>query len=211
MTYKPLPVGTDDFGKLINMGYYYIDKTLLIKELIDKKGEANLFIRPRRFGKTLNMSMLQYFFEDTGNEARNLENSRLFSGLKIMSAGDRYLSEQNHYPVISLSLKSAKQSDWTLSFLMIRKQIAQEFKRHQNILEKLSVYDRKTYEQILEMPDDMGLFLDSLAFLSHCLEKAYGEKVIVLIDEYDVPLENAYFNGFYRQMIEFIRSLFEFV
>ena len=211
MTYKPLPVGTDDFGKLINMGYYYIDKTLLIKELIDKKGEANLFIRPRRFGKTLNMSMLQYFFEDTGNEARNLENSRLFSGLKIMSAGDRYLSEQNHYPVISLSLKSAKQSDWTLSFLMIRKQIAQEFKRHQNILEKLSVYDRKTYEQILEMPDDMGLFLDSLAFLSHCLEKAYGEKVIVLIDEYDVPLENAYFNGFYRQMIEFIRSLFESV
>ncbi len=100
----PLPIGTDDFKKLISEGYYYIDKTLFIKELLDKKGEANLFTRPRRFGKTLNMSMLRYFFEDTGKEESNAENKRLFDGLEIMSAGENYLSHMQKYPVISLSL-----------------------------------------------------------------------------------------------------------
>lgn len=104
MNCKPLPIGTDDFKKLITNGYYYIDKTLFVKELLDKKGEVNLFTRPRRFGKILNLSMLRYFFEDIGNEQLNTENRRLFNGLEIMKAGKRYINEMNKYPVISLSL-----------------------------------------------------------------------------------------------------------
>lgn len=209
MNNKPLPLGIDDFKKLITESYYYIDKTLFIKELLDKKGEVNLFTRPRRFGKTLNMSMLQYFFEDTGNEQDNLENRSLFEGLKILDAGKKYVTEMNQYPVIALSLKSAKQPTWDLSYLMLKRQIAAEFRRHYYIMEKLSAYDRERYLNILHISNDMGDFVDALAFLSRCLEKYSGKKVIILIDEYDVPLENAYFNGFYQQMINFIRSLFE--
>lgn len=105
---KSLPVGIDNFEKLITNEYYYIDKTILIKELLDLKAEVNLFIRPRRFGKTLNLSMLRYFFEDTGTAEGNDKNCRLFDGLKIMSAGEQYTREMGHYPVIMLTLKSAK-------------------------------------------------------------------------------------------------------
>ena len=209
MNRKPLPIGTDDFKKLISEDYYYIDKTLFIKELLDKKGEANLFTRPRRFGKTLNMSMLQYFFEDTGKEERNAENKELFDGLEIMSAGEKYLSHMQKYPVISLSLKSAKQPDWELSYIMLKRQIAAEFERHHQILDKLNLIDQKRFSQIENQAGDIGIYIDALAFLSKCLHEAYGKTVIILIDEYDVPLENAYFNGFYQEMIDFIRSLFE--
>ncbi len=188
---------------------YYIDKTLFIKELLDKKGEANLFTRPRRFGKTLNMSMLRYFFEDTGKEESNAENKKLFGGLEIMSAGEKYLSHMQKYPVISLSLKSAKQPTWELSYIMLKRQIAAEFERHHQILGKLSLIDQKRFLQIENQAGDIGIYIDALAFLSKCLHEAYGQTVIILIDEYDVPLENAYFNGFYQQMIDFIRSLFE--
>ena len=111
--YKPLPVGVDNFEKLITDGYYFVDKTLLIKELLDKKGEVNLFTRPRRFGKTLNISMLQYFFEDAReNDGRKRDNRSLFEGLRIMEEGEKYLSKFGKYPVISLSLKSAKQPNF---------------------------------------------------------------------------------------------------
>ena len=209
MNHKPLPIGTDDFKKLISEGYYYIDKTLFIKELLDKKGEANLFTRPRRFGKTLNMSMLRYFFEDTGNEKSNAENKKLFDGLEIMSAGEKYLSHMQKYPVISLSLKSAKQPTWELAYTMLKRQIAVEFVRHHHVLDKLSLFDQERFSLIEQQVGDIGLYIDALAFLSKCLHEAYGQTVIILIDEYDVPLENAYFNGFYQQMIDFIRSLFE--
>lgn len=104
MEWTPLPIGVDNFEKLITKGYYYVDKTLLIKELIDRKGEVNLFTRPRRFGKTLNMSMLRYFF---GNG--ETDHAQLFKGTRIMAAGEKYLSEMGRYPVIALSLKSMKQ------------------------------------------------------------------------------------------------------
>lgn len=93
MHYQPLPVGVDDFEEIVQKGYYYADKTLMIKELLDRKGKVNLFTRPRRFGKTLNLSILKYYFEDTGDEARNAQNATLFSGLAIADAGDAYAKE----------------------------------------------------------------------------------------------------------------------
>ena len=210
MNHKPLPIGTDDFKKLISEGYYYIDKTLFIKELLDKKGEANLFTRPRRFGKTLNMSMLRYFFEDTGNEESNAENKRLFDGLEIMSAGEKYLSHMQKYPVISLSLKSAKQPTWELAYESLKESIGNEFQRHNEILSQLQIdTDREKFNRLQKQKGEPGDYITAIAFLSKCLHEAYGKTVIILIDEYDVPLENAYFNGFYQQMIDFIRSLFE--
>ena len=137
MEYKPLPIGFDDFRELITGGYYYIDKTYLIKELLDKMGKVNLFTRPRRFGKTLNMSMLRYFFENTSDEKTNKDNQTLFDGMKIMNAGEAYRSEMGRYPVISLSLKSSKQPDWELALLMLKREIGREFERHQYIMEKL--------------------------------------------------------------------------
>ena len=101
---KPLPIGIDNFAKMIREDYYYIDKSMLIKELLDLKGEVNLFIRPRRFGKTLNLSMLRYFFEDTGDPEKNEQNKVLFQGMKIMEAGDRYTSRMGMYPVMNLML-----------------------------------------------------------------------------------------------------------
>ena len=141
MEHKALPIGYEDFGEIISNNFYYVDKTLFIKELLDKKGKANLFTRPRRFGKTLNISMLRYFFEDTGNEESNAENKRLFDGLEIMSVGEKYLSHMQKYPVISLSLKSAKQPTWELAYTMLKRQIAVEFVRHHHVLDKLSLFD----------------------------------------------------------------------
>ena len=108
---KALPIGVDNFEKLITGGYYYVDKTIFIKELLDLKGEVNLFTRPRRFGKTLNLSMLRYFFEDTGNTEKNEQNKELFRGMKIMDEGETYTRQMGKYPVINLTLKSAKQED----------------------------------------------------------------------------------------------------
>ena len=122
MSWVPLPVGVDDFEKVIRGDYYYIDKTLFIKELLDMKGEVNLFTRPRRFGKTLNMSMLRYFFE-----MGTADNSGLFRGLKIMEAGEKYLTHMGKYPVISISLKSMKQYSYELSFEMLKKAVEGEF------------------------------------------------------------------------------------
>ena len=108
MKKKPLPIGVDNFEKVIKDGYCYIDKTMFIKELLDLKGEVNLFTRPRRFGKTLNLSMLRYFFEFIGDAKKNEENQSLFQGLKIMEQGEEYVEHMGEYPVINLTLKSAK-------------------------------------------------------------------------------------------------------
>lgn len=208
---KALPVGVDDFKDIIINDYYYVDKTLLLKELFDLKGKANLFTRPRRFGKTLNMSMLQYFFEDTGNKAENEENKKLFDGLKIMKAGDAYTSQMGQYPVITLTLKSAKQDSFSSAFYKLKEQIAEEFKRHEFLLEAMELKEdeQQLYDSLSCGKADYDEYSGSLKFLSSCLYKATGQNVIILIDEYDVPLENAYFCGFYDKMINFIRSLFE--
>ncbi len=211
MDYKPLPIGVDNFEKLITRGYYFVDKTKMIQELLEKKGDINLFTRPRRFGKTLNMSMLQYFFEDARQEdGTRKDNSGLFHGLEIMQAGENYLAHMGQYPVISLSLKSARQPNFHLAYRMLVRQIAGEFERHQFIMQAgMTEKNRARYEDIVWERADMESFSDSLKFLSECLEKYYGKKTIIFIDEYDVPLENAYFQGFYEEMVSFIRSLFE--
>ncbi len=211
MEYKPLPIGTEDFKEIIEEGFYYVDKTLLIKDLLDNLSKVTLFTRPRRFGKTLNMSMLKYFFEDTGGETLNAENHTIFNGLKIMDAGEEYTKQMQQYPVISLTLKSAKQPDFKTAYGMIIKEIAREFRRHDRILDtdKLSSAEKEHFLQIRDWKAEPEHYADALQFLSDCLYKVTGKKSIILIDEYDVPLENSYFRGFYHEMIDFIRSLFE--
>lgn len=210
MIFQPLPIGIDDFSKLRNDGYYYVDKSLFIKDLLDKKGIANLLARPRRFGKSLNMSMLQCFFENTGDAAQNSRNAMLFQGLKIMDAGALYTSHMGQYPVISLTLKSAKQPTWDLSYGCLKEEIGKEYRRHQELLGMLELPEEKRrYFDIMNQQGSLQDYTTSLSFLSECLNKKYHSPVIILIDEYDVPLENAYFSGFYEQMVPFIRSVLE--
>ena len=212
--WKPLPVGIDDFKKLIEQGYYYVDKSLLIKELLDLKGEVNLFTRPRRFGKTLNISMLRCFFEKNYPDSTDAQGEDVFRGLKIMDAGERYLSHMGKYPVISISLKSMKQPSCALSFSMLQKIIGQEYLRHWEEIKRsgeLTEAEKERYLRIRDLKGEEADYADALRFLSDCLYRCTGEKVLVLIDEYDVPLENAYFHDFYEQMSDRIRSLFESV
>lgn len=208
---KTLPIGVDNFEKLITDNYYYVDKTMLIKELSDLKGEVNLFTRPRRFGKTLNLSMLRYFFEDTGNPKKNAYNAALFEGLKIMEAGDYYKEQMGKFPVINLTLKSAKQNTFASAYYKIKEEITEEFRRHDFLLETeaVSEVEKQQLRELMDGKASYDAYSSSLKFLSKCLYKATGEKIIILLDEYDVPLENAYFSGFYDEMVSFIRSLFE--
>lgn len=206
MPFKPLPIGVDDFEEMIEKGYYYVDKTLFIKELLDMKGKVNLLTRPRRFGKTLNLSMLKCFFEMNSYHAE-----KLFSGLAIMNAGYEYTKHMSGYPVISLSLKSMKQASYELSYVQMKKMIAEEFRRLDFVLEldKLTEAEKVRFRAIRDVDGADADYLDALRFLSACMMKCTGRKTIILIDEYDVPLENAYFGGFYGEMIPAIRSLFE--
>lgn len=135
MQYKPLPIGIDNFEMIMTKGYYYVDKTLLIKDLLDKTGAVTLFMRPRRFGKTLNLSMLQHFFEDSRDtDGKKVDHTYLFEGLAIMQEGEKYCSSMGQYPVINLSLKSGKQPNFQLAYDMLIRQIAYEYQRHSFIL-----------------------------------------------------------------------------
>ena len=212
MNHQPLPIGIDNFEKLITHDYYFVDKTLLIKDLLDNKADVNLFTRPRRFGKTLNMSMLQYYFEDMRDEfdGTKKDNKYLFEGLNIMNASEKYISHIGKYPVINLSLKCGKQPTFEMAFKALSRCIAREYKRHRFILESGHLKEEKEkYLKLLREQGTISDYSDSLLYLSECLEKYYGKKTIILIDEYDVPLENAFFEGFYDEMVKFIRSLFE--
>ena len=205
MRWIPLPIGIDNFEKVVKGGYYFVDKTMFIKELLDMKGEVNLFTRPRRFGKTLNMSMLRYFFE-----FGQADNSELFQGLKIMQSGEKYLASMGQYPVISISLKSMKQLSYDDAFYCLQEELAGEFKRHDELLPRLPYEDdREKYLRFIGRKAEPKEYLGSLKFLSECMYRCYGRKAVILIDEYDVPLENAYFNGFYDRMVSVIRALFE--
>ena len=151
---KALPVGVDNFQKLITDGYYYTDKTLLIKELLDLKGEVNLFTRPRRFGKTLNLSMLRYFFEDTGNAQENERNRELFRGLGIMEAGESYTGQMCQYPMMNLTLKSAKQENYETAYYMLRSAIASEFGRHRAVVQNgKDLTEAAEYERYMRIAD----------------------------------------------------------
>lgn len=209
--WKPFPIGVDSFEEMRTKDYYYVDKTGMIGELLMQKGKVNLFTRPRRFGKTLNLSMLRYFFEYEDTAERQASNKELFQGLRIMEQKGLCEAYMGQYPVINLSLKSAKQPDFDMSYYSMADEIGKEFLRHQQVLKssKLSVGEKRRFERIMNWEAEQIAYAKSLAFLSECLSKVYDRKVIILLDEYDVPLENAYFKGFYEEMIDFIRSLFE--
>ncbi len=208
---KALPVGVENFEKLMTEKYYYVDKTLFIKELLDLKGEVNLFTRPRRFGKTLNLSMLRYFFADTRDTEKNARHKELFQNLKIMEAGEAYTAQMCKYNVVNLTLKSAKQPVFASAYNKLKNAIIEEFQNHRFVLEsgKLTAEDKRKFQQVISGEAGYDDYSEALKFLCKCLFLATGEKTIILIDEYDVPLENAYFRGFYQEMVDFIRSLFE--
>lgn len=209
---KALPVGFEDIREIIEKKRYYVDKTRMIKNLLDAGGKVNLFTRPRRFGKTLNLSMLRRFFEQELDErGYRIENGYLFEKLDISRYGEAYLTHQGQYPVINLSLKSAKQPDYEMAYESLKDEIAEEYDRHRYVLldDSLSGAEKSKYQRILEGAAERIDYAKALEFLSKCLAKYHKKNVIILIDEYDVPLENAYFEGFYDQMTAFIRSLFE--
>ncbi len=209
---KQLPIGYDNFQELISNDLYYIDKTLIIKDILDKKGKVTLFTRPRRFGKTLVLSMLRSFFEKEYDvNGKELDHSEFFSGLKIMEFGDEYTREMGKYPVISISLKSAKQPNFEMAHASMVDELAKEYQRHAYVLnsDKIFAADKAQFQRIMDKNAKAIEYAKALEFLSACLSKAHGQNAIILIDEYDVPLENAYFSGFYKEMIDFIRSLFE--
>ena len=204
-----LPMGIEDFEEIRTMGYYYADKTGLIRTLLDNLGKVNLFTRPRRFGKTLNMSMLKCFFE-TGSDRT------IFDGLEI--AGDTELCDRyfGKFPVISLSLKSAEGRTFDKTRKKLQSIIGNEAVRFSFLLDsdRLNDTERQQYAKLIEL-DDVGEFAmagemleNSLLMLSRFLQKHYGQKTIILIDEYDVPLDKAYQSGYYDTMVDYIRTLF---
>ena len=205
MKHKPLPIGVEDFRRLVDNGYYFVDKTLMIKELLENKETVNLFTRPRRFGKTLNMSMLQRFFEATEKS-----NAYLFDGLKIV-AYPEYMAYQGQYPVISISLKSMKRASYQEAYFEYVKLLSDEFERHEIILQSdaVSEEDKLEFQKIKKRIAEPKEYNSAVKLLSKCLQKVYQKNVIILIDEYDVPLENAYHEGFYDDMTNLIRSCFE--
>ena len=209
---KAIPIGVEFYKEIIDNDYYYIDKTMLIRDLLIQKSKVTLFTRPRRFGKTLAQSMLRTFFEEEVTvDGMIVDNSKYFTGKKIMGAGGQYTGHMGKYPVIFLSMKSAKQPDFETAYENLVDEIIKEYDRHRYLLNGnyLAEDIKERYTAILTRKAGNASYTKSLAFLSDCLEKYHQEKTIILIDEYDVPLENAYFRGFYDRMVDFIRSLLE--
>ena len=209
---KQIAIGVEDFKKIIDKDGYFVDKTLMIQSLIESQAMVTLFMRPRRFGKTLNQFMIRRFFEDERTRSgERIDNGYLFDGLKVAACGEEVLQHQQQYPVIFLSLKSAKQPNFEEAYKKICRALAEEFRRHQYLLEGNSLADDQKimFQKIMAEQADYSAYNDALKFLSECLWQYHGKNTIILIDEYDVPLENAYLEGFYDRMIQFIRSLFE--
>ena len=210
-----LPMGIENFREMRTGGFYYVDKTGLMKTLLENPGKINLFTRPRRFGKTLNMSMLKYFF-DIGSDIMLSDNTTIFDGLEI--SGEKGLCEEymGKFPVISITLKGATGENFEEAKVMLRRIIGKEAMRFRFLLEsdRIDEAERSQYEALIStdktgtftMSDD--LLKDSLLILSQFLQKHYGQDTVMLIDEYDVPLDKAYRAGYYDSMVEFIRVLF---
>ena len=203
----PLPIGKSFFDRLIEDGSYYVDKTLFVRDILDKGANVILCTRPRRFGKTLNQTMLKCFFEDT-SRVGGKDTRALFRGLKIESAGERYMEHQGKYPVIFLSFKEAKRDTFERSCAQLKDDVTAEFCRHGYVREKMMPgKELELFERLLSGCGSFGDCAASLKFLCKCLENYYGRKAIILIDEYDVPLENSWSRGFYDNMVDFIRPL----
>lgn len=201
---KSLPIGVSDF-KLATTGYYYVDKTLMIRDFLDKKPMVSLFTRPRRFGKTLNMDMLRVFFEKT-----NEDTSVYFKDKQIWQCGDYYTKHQGQYPVIFLTFKDVKSMTWEETFQKIRRLISLEFIRH-NELETSSVltaYEKEQYHLLAGDSEDEVDCQMGLQLLSLLLHKHYGRECIIIIDEYDTPIQQGHTCNFYPEIVNFMRNFF---
>lgn len=203
-----LPAGIEDFKEIRKRGYYYVDKSKLIEQLVEIGGKVTLFTRPRRFGKTLNMSMLRSFFE-TGVDAS------LFDGLYISGNKEIYDEYMGKYPVIFLSLKDVDGLKYENAKYRIMELIGREAERYSFLgdSDRLSENEKEQYKAVIALQDgkysmDENVLISSLRLLSHLLFKHYGEKTVILIDEYDVPLDKAFQNGYYQEMVSLIRGLF---
>ena len=203
MENRKLPVGIDSFEKLRKENFYYVDKTGLIAELMRNWGEVNLFTRPRRFGKTLNMSMLKSFFEIGGDKS-------IFDGLAIRREEELCEAYMGKFPVVFISLKGVDGLTFEDAYERLRRIIFEEASRLQYLMEspRISETDRAPLKALLERKDDASDIAMSLKTLCALLEKHYGQKAILLIDEYDVPLDKAYAHGYYDRMIDLIRAMF---
>lgn len=201
---RSLPIGVSDF-KLATTGYYYVDKTLMIRDFLDKKPMVSLFTRPRRFGKTLNMDMLRVFFEKT-----NEDTSVYFKDKQIWQCGDYYTKHQGQYPVIFLTFKDVKSMTWEETFQKIRRLISLEFIRH-NELETSSVltsYEKGQYHLLAKDSGDEVDCQMGLQLLSLLLHKHYGRECIIIIDEYDTPIQQGHTCNFYPEIVNFMRNFF---
>ena len=197
-----LPIGVSNFKDIIEKNYYYFDKTKFIENILEDGSQVKLFTRPRRFGKTLNMSMLKYFFDVKNKD----ENRKLFEGLHISKS--EYFDMQGNFPVISVSFKKYQEKDWKNGFDMIKDIISGLYDEFEFVKEKLSARKKKKFDSILMEKANLANWKNSLADLSNYLYDFYGKKVIVLIDEYDQPIINSYIEGYYDETIDFFKSFY---
>ena len=201
MRKKAVPVGIEDFERIINEDYYYVDKTMLIEELLINRAPVTLFTRPRRFGKTLNMSMIKSFFDIKNKE----ENKKLFQNLYIEKSD--FFEEQGAYPVVYISLKGIKADTWESSFFLIKSLISSIYNEFEYIREKLNESQLESFNKIWLKKDD-GEYRNALKNLTSFLHEYYKKEVILLIDEYDSPLINAYEHGYYDEAIVFFQVFY---
>ena len=208
MDKKVIPIGISDFKSFNDKNYYYVDKTLMIKDILDDKALVTLFTRPRRFGKTLNLSMLKYFFEKTQED-----NSYLFKDLNIWNAGEKYKEYQGKYPVINLDFKSVEGLSWKEAYEKAKVMITSEYIRHGYLLDSdvLSDDEKNLYNKLKSLKFDANEteYMYSIKNLCVYLEKYHKQKPIILIDEYDVPLQRAYLNDYYKEAINFFRGMLQ--
>ena len=200
----PLPIGVSDY-RLASSEYYYVDKTLMIKDFIDERPMVSLFTRPRRFGKTLNMDMIRTFFEKTDEDT-----SIYFKDKKIWNCGEKYRNYQGKYPVIFVTFKDIKFNSWEETFDAIKNIFAKEAHRHRELLEsaKCDDYDKRVFKKLLEGKVTEVELSAVLEDLSRMLHKHYGIAPIILIDEYDIPIQQGYMKDYYDKVILFMRNLF---
>ena len=198
---KKLPIGLSDFKDMIEKNYYYFDKSELIENILEDGSIVKLFTRPRRFGKTLNMSMLKYFFDVKNKE----ENKKLFEGLNISKS--EYFEKQGEFPVISISFKNYNKNDWESGFKSIKSTISDIYAKFEDLMEHLNKRELKKFEDIW-LEKDEGDWERSLLNLTKYVYEYYEKKVIVLIDEYDQPIINSYIKGYYSETIDFFKSFY---
>ena len=201
---KPLPIGVSDYKDACT-DYYYVDKTMMLKDFMDERPKVSLFTRPRRFGKTLNMDMFRTYFEKA-----DADTSIYFRDKKIWKCGDRYRSQQGKYPVVFLSFKDIKYATWEETYQAIKQLIAQEFRRH-NLLaasNTLSDYERNDFQKLAIGAGSEVDYQMSLQTLTLLLHKHFGIAPIIIIDEYDTPIQQGHNSGFYDTVINFMRNLF---